>query len=192
MRIDLSDPQWFRLIWVCRQIRLSWEVSFLSTNDANSTFLALFSALGLRARIKKMQKYTINDMEFAKKKKKKKMQFKFPNATHIPVLKLMFFHLLFCKLHIHNERGWIVDALVPLWSSARSPKPIKGMCCMKFYCKFVVYSSQSCIFSYLVQCPHTSLVICFQIWSSCLLYKIMYIRKCVCALETPKQLWFII
>lgn len=27
----------------------------------------------------------------------KKMQSKFPNATHVPVLKLMFFHLLFAS-----------------------------------------------------------------------------------------------
>lgn len=117
------------------------------------------------------------------------MQSKFPNTIYTPVLKLMFFHLLFCKLHSHSERGWITEgALVCNLSSVRSHKPFKW--CMKSLCKAVVYSTQVCTVWCNALILHFWFV--FRFGVPCLLYEIMYTRKYVCALETPKQLCFII
>lgn len=150
MRIDFSDTQWFRLIWVC-----TWTQG---QNKKNSKIH--------------------NKWEWICKKDAIQVR----NATQMQVLKLMFFHLLFYKLHSHSERGWnVVDALVRLLSSFKSHKPLKAICCMKSYCKYVGYSSQVCIFDCLVECSHTSLLICFQIWSSILvIWTHVHKKMCVC------------
>lgn len=150
-----------------------WELISLTPNDLDW----FESALGLRARIKKISKIH-NKWEWICKKDAIQVR----NATQMQVLKLMFFHLLFYKLHSHSERGWnVVDALVRLLSSFKSHKPLKAICCMKSYCKYVGYSSQVCIFDCLVECSHTSLLICFQIWSSILvIWTHVHKKMCVC------------
>lgn len=85
------------------------------------------------------------------------MQSKFPNSpnsTHThPVFKLMFFHLLFASYAATVKEAELLWMLLCLfWVSAEMCQAI---------------SSQACIFDCLVQCPHTSLLICFQcVWSS--------------------------